>query len=64
MERLLETTDGPSLPGPVLGAPLLGGGKVLAIGTPEEVAEVEGSWTGRHLKGMLAKAAPKTHLTS
>lgn len=27
------------------------GGKVVAMGTPEDVAEVEGSWTGRYLRG-------------
>ncbi|MFN8219249.1 MAG: hypothetical protein U0S12_03845 [Fimbriimonadales bacterium] len=32
-----------------------GGGSVIATGTPEEVAEVEGSWTGRYLKSVLAK---------
>ncbi|KXK12972.1 MAG: hypothetical protein QY327_01460 [Fimbriimonadaceae bacterium] len=31
-----------------------GGGKVVAMGTPEEVAAVEGSWTGRYLRGVLA----------
>jgi len=31
-----------------------GGGKVVAMGTPEEVAGVEGSWTGRYLRGVLA----------
>ncbi|MEY8829982.1 excinuclease ABC subunit UvrA [Sedimentitalea sp. XS_ASV28] len=30
-----------------------GGGKIVATGTPEEVAEVEGSHTGRYLKPML-----------
>ena len=30
-----------------------GGGKIVAKGTPEEVAEVEGSYTGRYLKGYL-----------
>ncbi|MCK6633030.1 MAG: hypothetical protein L6Q31_11760 [Fimbriimonadaceae bacterium] len=35
-----------------------GGGKVVAMGTPEEVAEVEGSWTGRYLRGVLAN--PRT----
>jgi excinuclease ABC subunit A len=29
-----------------------GGGKVVAMGTPEEVAEVEGSWTGKYLRGV------------
>jgi excinuclease ABC subunit A len=31
----------------------VGGGRLLAEGTPEEVAEVEGSYTGQFLKGML-----------
>ena len=31
-----------------------GGGTVVATGTPEQVAEVEGSYTGRYLKPMLA----------
>jgi excinuclease ABC subunit A len=36
-----------------------GGGMVVAIGTPEKVAEVEGSYTGYYLKDMLKpKAAP------
>jgi excinuclease ABC subunit A len=30
-----------------------GGGQVVAKGTPEEVAEVEGSYTGKYLKPML-----------
>ena len=30
-----------------------GGGTVVATGTPEQVAEVEGSYTGRYLKPML-----------
>jgi excinuclease ABC subunit A len=32
------------------------GGKILATGTPEEVAEVKGSFTGRYLKNVLEKA--------
>ncbi|MCF7845082.1 MAG: excinuclease ABC subunit UvrA [Kiritimatiellales bacterium] len=32
-----------------------GGGKVIAIGTPEEVAEAKGSFTGQYLKKMLEK---------
>jgi excinuclease ABC subunit A len=32
-----------------------GGGTVVAVGTPEDVAKVEASWTGRYLKPMLAK---------
>jgi excinuclease ABC subunit A len=30
------------------------GGQVVAMGTPEQVAQVEASWTGRYLKPMLA----------
>ena len=30
-----------------------GGGKVIAKGTPEEVAEVEGSYTGKYIKKYL-----------
>jgi excinuclease ABC subunit A len=32
-----------------------GGGRVVAAGTPEQVAKVRGSYTGRFLKGALAK---------
>jgi len=34
------------------------GGKVIATGTPEEIAAVEGSYTGRYLAGLLAPAKP------
>jgi excinuclease ABC subunit A len=37
----------------------VGGGKVIAKGTPEEVAEVEGSFTGQYLAKMLKKAKKK-----
>jgi excinuclease ABC subunit A len=30
-----------------------GGGEIVAVGTPEEVAEAKGSYTGHYLKGML-----------
>ena len=30
-----------------------GGGRVIATGTPEEVAKVEKSYTGQYLKGVL-----------
>ena len=30
-----------------------GGGTIIAEGTPEEVVEVEGSYTGRYLKNIL-----------
>lgn len=33
----------------------VGGGQVIATGTPEEVAEIEGSYTGQYLKRTLAK---------
>lgn len=33
-----------------------GGGRILAAGTPEQVAEVEGSHTGRYLGHVLTKA--------
>jgi excinuclease ABC subunit A len=35
------------------------GGEVVATGTPEEVAAVEGSYTGRFLAGLLEPARPK-----
>jgi len=37
----------------------IGGGKVVAKGTPEEVAEAEGSHTGTYLKKMLKKGKKK-----
>lgn len=36
-----------------------GGGYIVAKGTPEEVGEVEGSYTGQYLKKMLAKQKRK-----
>ncbi len=33
-----------------------GGGEVVAVGTPEDVAKVERSWTGRYLAPMLERA--------
>ena len=36
-----------------------GGGKVVAAGTPEEVARVEASHTGRYLRGVLKPLAAK-----
>ncbi len=35
-----------------------GGGKIVAKGTPEKVAQVEGSYTGHYLKDMLAPKKP------
>ena len=32
-----------------------GGGEIVAVGTPEQVAKVEASWTGRYLAPMLEK---------
>ena len=37
-----------------------GGGTVIATGTPEEVAEVEASYTGRYLKKKLASKTKQT----
>jgi excinuclease ABC subunit A len=34
-----------------------GGGEVVAVGTPEDVAEVPGSYTGKFLRQVLPKAA-------
>ena len=31
------------------------GGKIVASGTPEEVAKVKGSYTGKYLKPLLKK---------
>jgi len=36
-----------------------GGGKIIALGTPEEVAEVKESWTGKYLKRELEKHKKK-----
>jgi len=36
-----------------------GGGNVIAKGTPEEVAEVEHSFTGQYLRKMLKKRLKK-----
>jgi len=33
------------------------GGEVIAVGTPEEVAEIDGSYTGLFLRGVLAEPA-------
>ena len=33
-----------------------GGGRIVAVGTPEQVAEAEGSHTGRYLADMLGAA--------
>lgn len=33
------------------------GGELIACGTPEEVARVEGSFTGRFLRDVLAEVA-------
>ena len=38
-----------------------GGGEIVAVGTPEQVADNPQSWTGKYLKGMLAKHR-KRHL--
>ena len=35
-----------------------GGGQVVACGTPEDVAQVEASYTGQFLREILAKEQP------
>jgi excinuclease ABC subunit A len=36
-----------------------GGGEIVGIGTPEDIAAIEDSWTGRFLKPMLEKHAER-----
>ena len=36
----------------------LRGGMIVAAGTPEQVAETEGSFTGEFLRGVLAQREP------
>ena len=36
-----------------------GGGEIVAVGTPEDVAKVKASWTGRYLKPMLERGATR-----
>ena len=31
------------------------GGKIVACGTPEQIARTDGSWTGKYLKSALKK---------
>ncbi|MFL5883975.1 MAG: hypothetical protein ACJ77M_02795, partial [Thermoleophilaceae bacterium] len=39
------------------------GGRIVATGTPEQVAAVAGSYTGRFLSGIVKPAAPKRRRT-
>jgi excinuclease ABC subunit A len=32
-----------------------GGGEIVAVGSPQDVAKVEASWTGRYLKELLER---------
>lgn len=36
-----------------------GGGEVVGVGTPEDIAAIDASWTGRYLKPMLEKVAAR-----
>ena len=36
-----------------------GGGEIVALGTPEDIAKVKASWTGRYLKPMLERDAAR-----
>ena len=47
---VIKTADHVIDLGPEGGA---GGGQIVATGTPEQVAQVEGSWTGHFLAPML-----------
>ena len=40
------------------------GGEVVTVGTPEEVAEVAGSWTGRYLRPMLETSSDQEPVPS
>jgi len=37
-----------------------GGGQIVGTGTPEDIAKIEGSWTGRFLKPMLERDFART----
>jgi excinuclease ABC subunit A len=37
-----------------------GGGEIIAVGTPEDVARNDASWTGRYLKDVLARHAARS----
>ena len=37
-----------------------GGGEIVAIGTPESIAENSKSWTGKYLKSMLQRHRDRT----
>jgi len=37
-----------------------GGGEIVAVGSPEQVADDEASWTGRYLKGVLKRHRERT----
>ncbi|HEX2644434.1 MAG TPA: excinuclease ABC subunit UvrA [Thermoanaerobaculia bacterium] len=52
---VIKTADWVIDLGPEGGA---GGGSLIAEGTPEEVAQVAGSYTGSYLKGVLPEARP------
>jgi excinuclease ABC subunit A len=52
--EVIKTSDWIIDLGPEGGA---GGGKIIAVGTPEQVAEVKGSYTGQYLKPYLTKKA-------
>ena len=41
-----------------------GGGRIIAEGTPEDIAAVEESYTGRYLRSVLGKRAPARKLAA
>ena len=50
--------SGDNLPAIALRISSVRSGEIVAEGTPEKVAEVEGSFTGHYLKPMLERATP------
>ncbi len=38
-----------------------GGGQIVGTGTPEDIAKIKGSWTGRFLKPMLERDKARSH---
>jgi len=41
-----------------------GGGEIIAVGSPEDIAANEASWTGRYLKEVLARHAGRAKLSN
>jgi excinuclease ABC subunit A len=37
-----------------------GGGRILGVGTPEDIVKLDGSYTGHYLKPLLERAAKRS----